>query len=135
MIAHATTKPCLKVVEARAESRRVIALEMSVHARHANPSARRRVFTQRCEGASPQMSPHWCAMAVGSGRLAASKCLKNLAPQVGLEPTTLRLTAECSTIELLRSNRQVSSLHQRLAGSVNFCQMFLWLRLLHAPQS
>src|SRR5262249_38050300 len=29
---------------------------------------------------------------------------KSLAPQVGLEPTTLRLTAECSTIELLRSN-------------------------------
>ena len=28
----------------------------------------------------------------------------DLAPQVGLEPTTLRLTAECSTIELLRSN-------------------------------
>ena len=28
---------------------------------------------------------------------------KNLAPQVGLEPTTLRLTAECSTVELLRS--------------------------------
>ena len=27
-----------------------------------------------------------------------------LAPQVGFEPTTLRLTAECSTIELLRSN-------------------------------
>src|SRR5579884_3595765 len=27
----------------------------------------------------------------------------NLAPQVGFEPTTLRLTAECSTIELLRS--------------------------------
>jgi hypothetical protein len=26
-----------------------------------------------------------------------------LAPQVGFEPTTLRLTAECSTIELLRS--------------------------------
>ena len=26
-----------------------------------------------------------------------------LAPQVGLEPTTLRLTAECSTIELLRN--------------------------------
>ena len=30
-----------------------------------------------------------------------------LAPQVGLEPTTLRLTAECSAIELLRS-----ALHQ-----------------------
>jgi hypothetical protein len=27
-----------------------------------------------------------------------------LAPQVGLEPTTLRLTAECSAIELLRNN-------------------------------
>src|SRR5690348_15133128 len=26
-----------------------------------------------------------------------------MAPQVGLEPTTLRLTAECSAIELLRS--------------------------------
>src|SRR6187431_1974195 len=36
-------------------------------------------------------------------------CVENkelsLAPQVGLEPTTLRLTAECSTIELLRSAR------------------------------
>jgi hypothetical protein len=30
----------------------------------------------------------------------------NLAPQVGFEPTTLRLTAECSTIELLRSNAE-----------------------------
>ena len=29
--------------------------------------------------------------------------LINLAPEVGLEPTTLRLTAECSAIELLRS--------------------------------
>ena len=29
--------------------------------------------------------------------------LEDLAPQVGLEPTTLRLTAECSAIELLRS--------------------------------
>src|ERR1700744_3373407 len=28
---------------------------------------------------------------------------EELAPQVGLEPTTLRLTAECSAIELLRS--------------------------------
>jgi hypothetical protein len=27
-----------------------------------------------------------------------------LAPRVGLEPTTLRLTAACSTIELPRSN-------------------------------
>ena len=28
--------------------------------------------------------------------------LMRLAPQVGFEPTTLRLTAECSTAELLR---------------------------------
>jgi hypothetical protein len=35
---------------------------------------------------------------------AAFAAFKNeLAPQVGLEPTTLRLTAECSAIELLRS--------------------------------
>ena len=32
--------------------------------------------------------------------------IENLAPQVGLEPTTLRLTAECSTIELLRSKAE-----------------------------
>ena len=31
------------------------------------------------------------------------KLLIKLAPEVGLEPTTLRLTAECSAIELLRS--------------------------------
>ena len=29
--------------------------------------------------------------------------LDYLAPEVGLEPTTLRLTAECSAIELLRN--------------------------------
>src|SRR5436309_8097143 len=29
---------------------------------------------------------------------------RKLAPQVGLEPTTPRLTAECSAIELLRNN-------------------------------
>jgi hypothetical protein len=29
--------------------------------------------------------------------------LDYMAPEVGLEPTTLRLTAECSAIELLRS--------------------------------
>ena len=30
-----------------------------------------------------------------------------MAPQVGLEPTTVRLTAECSTTELLRNNNMV----------------------------
>ena len=30
--------------------------------------------------------------------------LSKMAPQVGFEPTTTRLTAECSTTELLRNN-------------------------------
>ena len=30
-----------------------------------------------------------------------------MAPQVGLEPTTVRLTADCSTTELLRNNIMV----------------------------
>src|SRR5262245_17504878 len=34
----------------------------------------------------------------------ANNQMKEKAPQVGLEPTTLRLTAGCSAIELLRSN-------------------------------
>ena len=29
----------------------------------------------------------------------------SMAPQVGFEPTTARLTAECSTTELLRNNK------------------------------
>src|SRR5207249_4340024 len=35
---------------------------------------------------------------------------EELAPQVGLEPTTLRLTAGCSTIELLRNGRGTRNL-------------------------
>ena len=34
-----------------------------------------------------------------------------MAPQVGFEPTTLRLTAECSTIELLRSIAPIFSVY------------------------
>jgi hypothetical protein len=44
--------------------------------------------------------------------LAASHLVyfnEDLAPQVGLEPTTLRLTAECSAIELLRSDQAGTS--------------------------
>ena len=41
-----------------------------------------------------------------------------MAPQVGLEPTTLRLTAECSAIELLRNTdargRQTFDARERL---------------------
>ena len=32
-----------------------------------------------------------------------------MAPQVGLEPTTLRLTAECSTTELLRNIKKLAT--------------------------
>ena len=40
-----------------------------------------------------------------------------LAPQVGLEPTTLRLTAECSAIELLRNMKCGSDLLSRAVSS------------------
>ena len=48
---------------------------------------------------------------------------QEMAPQVGLEPTTLRLTAECSAIELLRSVREsareraFSLIHHNIWGS------------------
>src|SRR5215467_13070675 len=63
-----------------------------------------RGIAQRCEIGSPQKSPHSAQKTGLSLSFYRCKSLKNLAPQVGLEPTTLRLTAECSTIELLRSN-------------------------------
>ena len=48
-------------------------------------------------------------MALTTGRRGSYG--NSLAPQVGFEPTTLRLTAECSTVELLRSNAgQISSI-------------------------
>ena len=40
-----------------------------------------------------------------------------LAPQVGLEPTTLRLTAECSAIELLRNMESGGDLLSRTVTS------------------
>ncbi len=40
----------------------------------------------------------------GHSLSSAPNFLKEMAPQVGLEPTTLRLTAGCSAIELLRSD-------------------------------
>ena len=48
------------------------------------------------------------------GRLVSSLFSLILAPQVGLEPTTLRLTAECSAIELLRSDWRFHVLHQNI---------------------
>src|SRR5258708_7326197 len=40
-------------------------------------------------------------------RRLANPYSKTVAPEVGLEPTTLRLTAACSTIELLRNARKL----------------------------
>ena len=37
-----------------------------------------------------------------------------MAPEVGLEPTTLRLTAECSAIELLRNIYGAQEVHALL---------------------
>jgi hypothetical protein len=56
------------------------------------------------------------------GRLSGGLCnlliyMVFMAPEVGLEPTTLRLTAECSAIELLRNTsvpRLVASPHNFL---------------------
>ncbi len=47
--------------------------------------------------------------------------MEALAPQVGFEPTTARLTAECSTTELLRNNRK-SDLCIILPGNVLLSQ-------------
>ena len=74
-----------------------------------------------CETASPQKSPHRAAIK----SYMNCKYLKSLAPRVGFEPTTLRLTAECSTIELPRNNTsRAFSLQQRLRRDVNFSVAF-----------
>jgi hypothetical protein len=57
----------------------------------------------RPEAHSPMGSPVFSPVSPEGPEKEKSKLLKELAPQVGLEPTTLRLTAECSAIELLRS--------------------------------
>ena len=41
-----------------------------------------------------------------SGLISCGHCGRVVAPRVGLEPTTLRLTAGCSTIELSGSDRR-----------------------------
>ena len=47
------------------------------------------------EGVYPQKPPQSAISEVRRGVKKSSNLLKRLAPQVGLEPTTLRLTAEC----------------------------------------
>ncbi len=64
---------------------------------------------------------------------ARLKLLKKLAPQVGLEPTTLRLTAECSAIELLRNVtfRALFCVHQISANDFYTIAFFI-LQLCHS---
>ena len=54
-----------------------------------------------------------------------------MAPQVGLEPTTPRLTAECSTIELLRSK---SKLDNNLFYSIGIAESISSPKPLPAPK-
>ena len=53
-----------------------------------------------------------------------------MAPRAGFEPATLRLTAECSTIELPRNDlTQALSLEQTPSRAVNFDGVSRWLNL------
>lgn len=54
------------------------------------------------------------------------------APRVGLEPTTLRLTAACSAIELPRNTlfQQASKISIELSRSQDFLVLFLFFSLL-----
>ncbi len=58
----------------------------------------------RPKTARPQLgTPNGALHGVRTASVLRSE---KVAPQVGLEPTTLRLTAECSAIELLRNRKQ-----------------------------
>src|SRR5215207_11180833 len=57
-----------------------------------------------------------------------------LAPQVGLEPTTLRLTAECSAIELLRNKRPHIVSTNYAQGAKRFYSRWVFERQPQPPQ-
>ena len=85
-----------------------------------------------CRIKTPKTGPSEPKMAL-PGKLKTAETLGGfsgfcMAPQVGLEPTTLRLTAECSAIELLRNKfRRRPTLPGRVqpstigAEGLNFC--------------
>jgi hypothetical protein len=54
-----------------------------------------------------------------------------MAPQVGLEPTTNRLTADCSTTELLRNNNIPSKADLQYLKELILIEMFVSLSTLH----
>ena len=57
-------------------------------------------------GFEPMLSPWKGGVLTSWPRGQTSR--KRKTPRVGLEPTTLRLTAECSTIELSRNNKSTN---------------------------
>src|SRR5438552_12312847 len=68
---------------------------------------RRRLRPQ--QRAAPKTKGQEKGKVVPTAILPRPKCqilLRKLAPQAGFEPATLRLTAGCSTIELLRNRRR-----------------------------
>ena len=80
---------------------------------NAVPERRHAAAVQSASGAAFRGSRHhsqihralWIDALHRNGLIRAlPQAESEVAPQVGLEPTTLRLTAECSAIELLRSN-------------------------------
>ena len=54
-------------------------------------------------------------------------CCQHQTPRVGLEPTTTRLTAECSTIELSRKNYYFVIIRRSFASS-RYSNFFLYLQ-------
>ena len=76
-----------------------------------------RLFTCNC-----RFCPLFSAFSVQEHKKRITQTLYQylrdwMAPQVGLEPTTLRLTAECSAIELLRIMKCGSDLLSRAVSS------------------
>src|SRR5271167_2340886 len=81
---------------------------LRTHWKPGAPRCRRRIGRSENWAGLPQKVPK---VPGGAKCRGAVSVRKEMAPQVGLEPTTLRLTAGCSAIELLRS---VCALRQRI---------------------
>jgi len=77
-------------------------------AKSAQDCSQKRVDDQKGEEEPLQNSLQSNAAGGPRHRKAARKPKKRMAPRVGFEPTTLRLTAECSTVELPRSSNFIT---------------------------
>ena len=67
------------------------------------------IAKRRRDSLPPERTGVWGAEHGRRMAYAAPQLKEDLAPQVGFEPTTFRLTAERSTIELLRNGRLIVS--------------------------